>query len=522
MDFESAFIGNEENFKEAFANNTNISNFISKIKNFIYYSDIETAMKLGNKNLAGVLWLGRLLERRDTNVKAVILDTNTKTSTKQTQVLLTLVTPITITDDNTSTVHSPDFTENLSLTGNLTADHSSLHGKDKETNIHIHKDINEVNPPPKSLETNTISIQPTIETAESCRKLHGGKLKKAKKRSPPTVPTTDANGDDIKGQLQALPLHQSAHEVNMPIPMKGIINIPAVFNPSPPSEVTSPMDLDLIDLNASQSHKDEKPKTPHSYSNAHVNPYIQDLKSLSEDIFMFNFSTNGAHDQLADPPNKAVPNDHPIIVSTALDNLRIISDDTPLSKPNKNQQSDTFFTPKHSFLPNCQRVSEEFHKNDYDTTTLPNGNWHTIKKIKNPKAVLDALKSSTTWSSNNTSMHAKIEEDTPITYDAYVKLSDIEEYFAVENKVAYVELLTRDFRGFLGNEINKEDNEIIIKNSSYKGMLHMVRLFNHKCRSHPFLKMHQKTYFLVDGMRVFSKEFKILNVPKHLSSDTIE
>ncbi|GES89333.1 RNA-directed DNA polymerase from mobile element jockey-like isoform X1 [Rhizophagus clarus] len=119
-------------------------------------------------------------------------------------------------------------------------------------------------------------------------------------------------------------------------------------------------------------------------------------------------------------------------------------------------------------------------------------------------------------------MHAKIEEDAPITYDAYVKLSNNEEYFAVDNKVAYVELLTRDFRGFLGTEINKEDNEIIIKNSSYKGMLHMVRLFNHKCRSHPFLRMHQKTYFLVDGMRVSSKEFKILNVPKHLSRDTIE
>ncbi|GES86305.1 hypothetical protein GLOIN_2v1780196 [Rhizophagus clarus] len=523
MDFESAFIGNEENFKEAFANNTNISNFISKIKNFIYYSDVETAMKLGNKNLAGVLWLGRLLERRDTNAKAVILDTNIKLTTKQTRVSPIPVTPITITDDNTSTVHSPDFTDNLSLTGNLMADHSGLYGKDEETNIHIHKDdINEDNPLPKSSETNTISTQPTTETAESSRKLHGGKLKKAKKRTPPTTLTTEANSDDIKGLLQALPPHQSAHEVNMPVPMKGIINIPAAFNPSPPSEVTSPMDLDLIDLNASQSHEDAKPKTAHPSGNAHVNPYIQDLKSLSEDTFMFNSSSNGAHDQLADPPDKEVPDDHPIIVSTALDNLKIISDDTPLPNPNKDQQSETFFTPKHSFLPNCQRVSEEFHENDYETTILPNGNWTTIKKIKNLKAVLDALKSSTTRGSNNTSMHAKIEEDALITYDAYVKLSDIEEYFAVDNKVAYVELLTRDFRGFLGTEINKEDNEIIIKNSSYKGMLHMVRLFNHKCRSHPFLRMHQKTYFLVDGMRVSLKEFKILNVPKHLSRNTIE
>ncbi|GBC07994.1 hypothetical protein RclHR1_07840007 [Rhizophagus clarus] len=119
-------------------------------------------------------------------------------------------------------------------------------------------------------------------------------------------------------------------------------------------------------------------------------------------------------------------------------------------------------------------------------------------------------------------MHASTEEDAPIIYNAYVKLSDIEEYFAVDNKIAYIEILTRDFRGFMGIDINKEDNEIIVKNSSYKGMLHMVRLFNHKYRSHPFLKIHQKTYFLIDGLRVFSKEFKILNVPNHLSRDTIE
>ncbi|GBB94702.1 hypothetical protein RclHR1_00240050 [Rhizophagus clarus] len=402
MDFESAFIGNEENFKEAFANNANISNFISKIKNFIYYSNVETAIKLRNKNLAGVLWLGHLLERRDANTKVVYLDTNTKTLTKQTLVSLTLVIPITITDDNTSTVHSPDFTKNLSLMGNLMADHSGLHRKDKKTNLHNHKDINEVTPPPKSSDNNTISIQPTTKTAKSRKKQHGEKQKKANKRTPLTVLTTDANGNDIKGQLQSLPPHQSAHEVNMPIPMKGIINIPAAFNLPPTSEVTIPMDVDLIDLNASQSHENEEPKIPHPYGGAHVNPYIQDLKSLSEDTFMFNSSTNSAHDQLADPPDKAAPDDHPIIVSTALDNLRIISDETPLSKSNKDQQSDTLFTLKHSFLPNCQQVFEEIHDNDYETTILPNGNWHTIKKIKNPKAVLDALKSSTTRSSNNT------------------------------------------------------------------------------------------------------------------------
>ncbi|GES81491.1 hypothetical protein GLOIN_2v1780196 [Rhizophagus clarus] len=343
MDFESTFIGNEENFKDAFANNVNISNFISKIKNFIYYSDVETAMKLENKNLVGVLWLGCLLEHRDSNAKAVYLDINMKTSPKQTL----------------------------------------------------------------SSEDNTMIILPMTKTVESRKKQHDGKQKKANKRTPPNALTTDANGDDTKGQLQSQSPHQSVHEVN---------------------EVNTP--VPIKDLNASHSQEDEEPKLPYLYGGDRVNPYIQDLKSLSEDTFMINSSTNGTHDRPADPPDKEVPEDHPITVSTALDNLRIISDETPLSKSKKDQHSDLLITPKHSFLPNYQRVSNEIQDNQYETTISPNGNWNTIKKIKNPKAVLDALKSSTTQRSNNISMHVKNEEDAPITYDTYVKLSDIEEYFA--------------------------------------------------------------------------------------------
>ncbi|GBB84199.1 hypothetical protein RclHR1_10820005 [Rhizophagus clarus] len=445
MDFESAFLGNEENFKEAFANNANISNFISKIKNFIYYSDVEMAMKLRNKNLAGVLWLSHLLERRDMNAKAIYLDIGLITSTKQTSVSPTTVTLITITDDSQSTDYAPESTKNIALIGNMIADHSVPRGKGKETNLQIHNDVNKATPP-KPLEDNVTSIQPTPDTAESKRKLQSGKQKKMNKRTSLTVLTTAVHGDEdeAKGQLQSQPPQQLAQEFNKLTPMKGIINIPA----------------------------NDAPKQPHLHG-THINPYIQDLKSLSEDTFMTNSSTNGTHDQIADPPDKEATDDHPITVSAALDNLMIISDETSLSHPKNDKTSDTLFTLNHSFLPNCQKVHEEIQDNQYDTTILPNGNWHTIKKIKNPKAVFDALKSSITQSSNNISMHANTKEDAPITYDAYVKLSDIEEYFAVENKVAYIEILTRDFKGFMGIEINKKDNEIIVKNFSYKGMLHM-------------------------------------------------
>ncbi|GES78898.1 hypothetical protein RCL_jg21785.t1 [Rhizophagus clarus] len=178
--------------------------------------------------------------------------------------------------------------------------------------------------------------------------------------------------------------------------------------------------ITILEVNQSTDHTLESTKNITLTENTTADPSIphddnvtpiqltsdtaENLKSLSEDTFMTNSLTNGAHDQIADPPDKEATDDYPITVSAALDNLMIILDETSLSHPNN------------------------------DKTT---------------------------------------EEDAPIIYNAYVKLSDIEEYFAVDNKIAYIEILTRDFRGFMGIDINKEDNEIIVKNSSYKGMLHM-------------------------------------------------
>ncbi|GES76184.1 hypothetical protein RCL_jg17474.t1 [Rhizophagus clarus] len=191
MDFESAFLGNEENFQDAFANNANISNFISKIKNFIFYSDVETAMKLGNKNLAGVLWLGRLLKRRNTNAKAAYLS------------------------------------------------------------------------PP---DDNKTSISPSIEMIDAYKEKHSDKWKKANKQTPPPTMAINASSDETRGQTHPYP--------------------------PPAYEDTILMDLDLIDLKA--PHTDDV-----QISSAYkicVNPYIQDLKSLSEDTFMMNSSSNSAHD----------------------------------------------------------------------------------------------------------------------------------------------------------------------------------------------------------------------------------
>ncbi|GES83452.1 hypothetical protein GLOIN_2v1820860 [Rhizophagus clarus] len=67
-------------------------------------------------------------------------------------------------------------------------------------------------------------------------------------------------------------------------------------------------------------------------------------------------------------------------------------------------------------------------------------------------------------------MHAP-KEDNVITFNAYINLNDIDNYFHNEDKLTYMELLARDLK---------------------------------------------------EGIRVSSKEFKILNVPKDTSQDVIE
>ncbi|GBC01355.1 hypothetical protein RclHR1_04160002 [Rhizophagus clarus] len=152
--------------------------------------------------------------------------------------------------------------------------------------------------------------------------------------------------------------------------MKRVINIQAAFTLPLQHNDPIPMDLDLINLR--DTSIEERCAPPDSA--AHVNPYLQDLRSLSEDTFMTNFSSNGINDQLTDSYRKDAPADHTNEVSAALDNLMIISDETPSLHINTYKESDLLFTPKHSFLPNYQKVSEESQDNQYDSTILPNRN----------------------------------------------------------------------------------------------------------------------------------------------------
>ncbi|GES77647.1 hypothetical protein GLOIN_2v1785965 [Rhizophagus clarus] len=197
------------------------------------------------------------------------------------------------------------------------------------------------------------------------------------------------------------------------------------------------------------------------------------------------------------------------------DNLHLAPD--LINNPEK------FFTPSHSFLPNVYNVDKDRDENEFEMIKDDKGFWRTQKRP--PKNLIKTLSTIKTdkkeKAKDNTSIHDK-REDNFITYDAYISLNDIDCYFHNDAKLAYIEMLARDLKGFTGTEISKEDQEIIVKNTTYKGMLYIVRIFNHRCKDRPFMSLKPKTYFLFDGQKIFLKEFKIINVPKDMSRKTLE
>ncbi|GBB92488.1 hypothetical protein RclHR1_20110001 [Rhizophagus clarus] len=209
-----------------------------------------------------------------------------------------------------------------------------------------------------------------------------------------------------------------------------------------------------------------------------------------------------------------------------LDDLKITCDtkgqDNLHLAPNLINNPEKFFTPSHSFLPNVYNVDKDRDENKFEIIKDDKGFWRTQKRPpKNLIKTLSTIKmDKKEKAKNNTSIHKK-REDNFTTYDAYISLNDIDCYFHNDAKLAYVEMLARDLKEFAGTEIFK-DQEIIVKNTTYKEMLHMVRIFNHRCKDRPFMSLKPKTYFLFDGQRISSKEFKIINVPKDTSRETLE
>ncbi|GBB92206.1 hypothetical protein RclHR1_19820004 [Rhizophagus clarus] len=153
--------------------------------------------------------------------------------------------------------------------------------------------------------------------------------KKLNKHTPLAVSINENTNTNTVDQVSLKSTQQLHQADNKPTSIKGIIKIPAVF--TPPSQFqqrdTILIDLDLINLKAQPTED----RYVLQDSQVYINLYLQNLRSLSEDTFITNSLFNDVNDQILDHYRKDSFNDHTIEVFAALDNLKIISDEKPLS-----------------------------------------------------------------------------------------------------------------------------------------------------------------------------------------------
>ena len=99
--------------------------------------------------------------------------------------------------------------------------------------------------------------------------------------------------------------------------------------------------------------------------------------------------------------------------------------------------------------------------------------------VKHPRKLLQHILNTQTDSKDDKkSMHAYTEES--CSFDAYIKLDALDVYSLLDDKLAFLELNLRNFKGFMGIEYNKIDRHIIAKNKSYNNLLFMIRQFNNQ------------------------------------------
>lgn len=183
--------------------------------------------------------------------------------------------------------------------------------------------------------------------------------------------------------------------------------------------------------------------------------------------------------------------------------------------------AENFLLLSHSFLPNIIVLKQEADEVEYQTKIDEKGKLITTKRIKQPISALKAIKKSEPITNkNNVSRHDK-KEDHYISYDAYIKLNDIDQYRDNNEKQAFVDIQLRSFKGYIGSELDIKNSNLIVKHTLYNGLMQMIRIANYRWRN-TNLKLHPVTYYLVDSLRVSSKEFKLMNFPRSTSKENIE
>ncbi|GBC09273.1 hypothetical protein RclHR1_08730004 [Rhizophagus clarus] len=263
MDFETLFLENEENYKVAFTTTEKTKALINKIKNFIYYSDVEIVTKLGNKQLTRAIWLERLLERRITLAKTTFINASAQ-QYKQTIVTQDLSTIVDHTEEPIEL--SPHDTNNHNQ---IATDQSASYQKSRAKKPKL-KPITNTLPPDQG--KNNIHQPPQITV----------------------TPTEEiqTNTSDLMEDIVSIKL--------------------AVDNYRAKNEKDNPMDIDLIGLNTPSKLSEDSNKQDYH----HKNSYILELKTLSNDTFMDNspFNEDNDHrgnlfnsDTCTNQPDKGVP-----------------------------------------------------------------------------------------------------------------------------------------------------------------------------------------------------------------------
>ena len=135
-----------------------------------------------------------------------------------------------------------------------------------------------------------------------------------------------------------------------------------------------------------------------------------------------------------------------------------------------------------------------------------------LKVLKNKREV-------TTRESVDDSMHAKPSKPL-LTYDAYIPVHKINRGSDVDEKRAYIELEFFDKKGYIGAELVKQDEmlQVIIKFDHIINLQMACKAFN---GDFPDCKAEIKKYYRIGHERYSSKDFKIINVPKSITSETI-
>ncbi|GBC10788.1 hypothetical protein RclHR1_09900003 [Rhizophagus clarus] len=387
------------------------------------------AVCLGNKNLAGILWLGRLLERWDIEAKNSFIATDhNKTIT------------------NSYTNHAIDLYNDA--LPNITQEDTRIGQQDAIVAQHIierQDNHNSVN----AIEIQQLESPVTLPVQQA----PSNNINKRKKRYQKSATTNEATSNDT---------HNTTLRAHTVTKMEDVIAIPSAVD-SKPTFVN-----DLINLEGNLEHSGHD-NAYTSITHARHNAYLQELRSLAEDTIMTEANEECAIPEWCEPapdPQHDIIRDYtsPNCIDH-LDNLKITCDtkdqDNLHLAPDLINNPEKFFTPSHFFLPNVYNVDKDRDENEFEMIKDDKGFWRTQKRP--PKNLIKTLSTIKTdekeKAKDNTSIHEK-REDNFTTYDAYISLNDIDYYFHNDAKLAYIEMLARDLKGFAGSPCNYTINWI--------------------------------------------------------------